>query len=299
MKRIFNYNISKEANGKSIGTFLKERGYSHAVLVHLKKTPESVLQNGRWEYLTSTLKEGDSLVITLSEEDSSEHIIPVALPFEIVYEDEDILVINKPAKMPIHPSLHNYNNTLANAVAAYFKEQNTDYTFRCMNRLDRDTTGLTILAKHMLSAAILNVAVTKREIRREYLAIAAGITDASGTVCAPIARKNGSTIEREVNFDSGERAITHYRTIAHGDDCSLLALRLETGRTHQIRVHMKYIGHPLLGDFLYHPDFTKIKRQALHSYRLEFTHPITREPLVFTAPLPDDMRQIFPKATLP
>ena len=299
MRRIFHYDILKEDAGKTIGAFLKDRGYSHAVLVHLKKTPESVLQNNRWEYLTSKLKEGDSLVITLAEEESSEHIIPVAHPFEIVYEDEDILVINKPAKMPIHPSLHNYDNTLANAVAAYFKEQGTSYTFRCMNRLDRDTTGLTILAKHMLSAAILNVAVTKREIKREYLAIVDGITDADGTVCAPIARKNGSTVEREVNFETGERAVTHYQTIAHADGCSLLALRLETGRTHQIRVHMKYIGHPLLGDFLYYPDYTKIKRQALHSYRLAFTHPITKEPLVFTAPLPDDMHQIFPKAALP
>ncbi len=299
MRRIFHYDILKEDAGKTIGAFLKDHGYSHAVLVHLKKTPESVLQNNRWEYLTSKLKEGDSLVITLSEEESSEHIIPVAHPFEIVYEDEDILVINKPAKMPIHPSLHNYDNTLANAVAAYFKEQGVNYTFRCMNRLDRDTTGLTILAKHMLSAAILNVAVTKREIKREYLAIVDGITDAAGTVCAPIARKDGSTVEREVNFETGERAVTHYQTIAHADDCSLLALRLETGRTHQIRVHMKHIGHPLLGDFLYYPDFAKIKRQALHSYRLAFTHPITKEPLVFTAPLPDDMRQIFPKAALP
>lgn len=294
MKRIFSYHIAEKDNGKTIEKFLKEKGYSHAVLVHLKKTPKSILQNGTWEYLSSHLTSGDSLVITLLEETSSEHIVPVFHPLEIVYEDEDILVINKPADMPIHPSIHNYDNTLANAVAFYFQEKECNYTFRCINRLDRDTTGLTILAKHMLSAAILNQAVSKREIKREYLAIAAGITDESGTINAPIARKEGSTIEREVNFKTGETAVTHFHRLAFSDDCSLISLKLETGRTHQIRVHMKYIGHPLFGDFLYYPDFTKINRQTLHSYRLEFLHPITGEYLTFTAPLPDDMKQFCP-----
>lgn len=297
MKRIFSYEITEKDNGKSIEKFLKEKGYSHAVLVHLKKTPDSILQNGNWEYFSSQLKQGDSLVVTLLEETSSEHIIPVFHPFEIIYEDEDILVINKPADMPIHPSIHNFDNTLANAVAYYFKEQGIDYTFRCMNRLDRDTTGLTILAKHMLSAAILNKAVANREVKREYVAIVSGIPEESGTICAPIARKDGSAIEREVNFQKGETAITHYRRLASSDDCSLISLHLETGRTHQIRVHMKYIGHPLFGDFLYHPDFSKISRQTLHSYRLEFCHPITGKPLTFTAPLPDDMKQFCPALT--
>ncbi|MGN0352729.1 MAG: RluA family pseudouridine synthase [Roseburia sp.] len=303
MKRIFSYEITEKDNEKTIEKFLKEKGYSHAVLVHLKKTPDSILQNGTWEYFSSKLKQGESLVVTLLEEDSSEHIIPVSHPFEIIYEDEDILVINKPADMPIHPSIHNFDNTLANAVAYYFQEKGINYTFRCMNRLDRDTTGLTILAKHMLSAAILNKAVANREVKREYLAIVAGTPDESGTINAPIARKDGSAIEREVNFETGETAITHYHRLASSDDCSLISLHLETGRTHQIRVHMKYIGHPLFGDFLYYPDFSKINRQTLHSYRLEFRHPITGEPLSFTAPLPDDMKRFCPalieKAVLP
>lgn len=297
MKRIFTYKITEQENGKTIENFLKEKGYSHAVLVHLKKTPESILRNGVWEYMNQPLASGDSLVVTLIENSSSEHIVPVFHPFDIIYEDEDILVVNKPANMPIHPSIHNYENTLANAVAYYFQEKGESYTFRCMNRLDRDTTGLTILAKHMLSAAILNEAVSRREVKRQYLAIVSGILDASGTINAPIARKDGSTIEREVNFTNGERAITHYKTIVHTEDCSLVALRLETGRTHQIRVHMRYIGHPLYGDFLYNPDFSKINRQTLHSYRLEFRHPITGEPMIFTAPLPEDMKQFCPVLT--
>ena len=132
--------------------------------------------------------------------------------------------------------------------------------------------------------------VAKREIHREYLALAAGLVPDSGVIEAPIARVDGSTIEREVNFETGEFARTHYRRLEYKNGYSLVSLKLDTGRTHQIRVHMKYIDHPLPGDFLYNPDYSVIHRQALHSYRLTFTHPITGKELQFTAPLPDDMR---------
>ena len=200
--------------------------------------------------------------------------------------------------MPIHPSMNNYDNTLANAVCHYYQTQGIPYTFRCVNRLDRDTTGLTILAKHLISSAILNSEVSVRGISREYLAIVKGFTEDEGTVNAPIGRKEGSTIERQIDELYGETAITHYKRLAYQDGLSLLSLKLETGRTHQIRVHMKSIGHPLIGDFLYNPDFTKINRQALHSYRLRFTHPVTKKPLVFTAPLPEDMQALFPELIL-
>jgi len=212
----------------------------------------------------------------------------------ILYEDEDILAVNKPAQMPVHPSLNHYDHTLANAVCGYYNDQEIPYTFRCVNRLDRDTTGLTLIAKHMLSSAILSTAAARREISREYIAIASGKTPESGTIDAPIGRVAGSTIERQIDFENGERAITHYRRLAYHDGLSLLSLHLETGRTHQIRVHLKSIGHPLIGDFLYNPTDTTIKRQALHSYRLTFSHPITGESFVLTAPLPDDMHCLFP-----
>ena len=293
MQRNFTYPITEEFHNCTISSFLKGKGYPHAVMVHLKKTPESILLNGRWEYVNTTMKAGDLLEIKLIEDSSSEKIPPVHAPFEIIYEDEDILVIDKPANMPIHPSLNHYEHTLANAVCYYFANQGIPYTFRCVNRLDKNTTGLTIVAKHMLSSAILSQDVAVKSIKREYLAIAAGETEDFGTIDAPIGRKNASTIERQIDYEKGERAVTHYRKIGTKNGYTLLSLVLETGRTHQIRVHMSSIGHPLIGDFLYHPESVELPRQALHSHKLAFTHPITGEPLEFTAPIPQDMANFW------
>lgn len=294
MIRQFTYRIEPEYDSLTIREYLSLKGYPNAVFVQLKKTPESVLLNGVWAYMRTKLSAGDELFIRLEESTSSAHILPVSMPLSICYEDEDILAVNKPAQMPVHPSLNHYDHTLANAVCGYYNDQEIPYTFRCVNRLDRDTTGLTLIAKHMLSSAILSTAAARREISRKYIAIASGKTPESGTIDAPIGRVAGSTIERQIDFENGERAITHYRRLAYHDGLSLLSLHLETGRTHQIRVHLKSIGHPLIGDFLYNPTDTTIKRQALHSYRLTFSHPITGESFVLTAPLPDDMHCLFP-----
>ena len=292
MKRTLTYTITDKESNMQIGHFLRSLGYSSQVIIALKKIPQSILLNGKWEYVNRKMNTDDILTIHIEENESSPHITPVPLPLNIVYEDEDILVINKPADMPIHPSMNNHDNTLANAVAYYFGSKGIPYVFRCVNRLDRDTTGLTVLAKHMLSAGILSEQVRARALHREYQAIVSGTSlPDSGIIDAPIARVTGSTIEREVNFDTGETAITHFKTIKRDftRNLSLISLRLETGRTHQIRVHMKHLGYPLIGDFIYNPDKTYINRQALHSYRLTFTHPITGEAMDFTAQLPDDM----------
>lgn len=293
MKRIFTYPINEEFNNKTILDFLKAHFYSAQIITHLKRTEHGILRNGEWGRVRDILYTGDFLTITLIETEGSENIVPSPLPLDIVYEDEDLMIINKAANMPIHPSQGNYDNTLANAVCHYYQQKGEPFIYRCINRLDRDTTGLLILAKHMYSASLLSSMVQHREIHREYLAIATGIVPDCGIITAPIARVDGSTIEREVNEETGEYACTHYRTLAHKDGYSLVSLKLETGRTHQIRVHMKHIGHPLPGDFLYNPDYRVIKRQALHSHKLSFPHPITQEWMEFTAPLPNDMNWIL------
>lgn len=294
MNRILTYHITEQDSSQTIETYLKGKGYSSQCIKELKKMPESILLNGRWEYMRTLIKAGDTLVVHVQEEASSEKIPPVEMPLNIVYEDEDIMVINKPADMPIHPSLNNYYNSLANGLAWYFEKQGKPFIFRCVNRLDRDTSGLTLIAKHMLSAGILSSMVAERSIHREYQAIVRGpVIPAEGTIDAPIARVGDSIIERRVDYAKGERAVTHYQTTAYQNGHTLLTLHLETGRTHQIRVHMKHLGFPLIGDYLYNPDMEYIHRQALHSYKLEFVHPITGTYMVLSAPLPEDMQRVL------
>ena len=294
MERIFEYQISSAEEGRKLGDFLREKGYSRQLLRQLKETENGLLRNGQPTFMTIALKNGDRIRVRLLERaEGSEAIMPAPLPFEIVYEDEDLLVINKPADMPIHPSFQNHGNTLADALTWHYQQQGKEFVYRCINRLDRDTTGLLIVARHQLSASILSDMVRKREIHREYLAIVEGIPPEKGTISAPIGRKEGSAILREVNFETGEPARTHFTRLETRNGLSLVSLKLETGRTHQIRVHMAYIGCPLIGDYLYYPDHTRINRQALHSYRLSFLHPITGKALFFTAPLPEDMKRAF------
>lgn len=295
MKRIFSWKIDLATETMSIEQFLRTHGCSHHVLTHLKRTECGILLNGIWAYTNQKLKAGDQLVIRVIEEESSPGILPVPMPLDIIYEDEDLMVINKERDTPIHPSVNNHENTLANTVMYYFSSQNIPFVYRCINRLDRDTSGLLIVAKHMLSGTILSTDMKQRRIHRTYLAIAKGLILEPGTVNAPIGRKEGSALERCVSFETGEQAVTHYEPLLRREDLNLtlLSLRLETGRTHQIRVHMGYIDHPLIGDYLYYPDRTRINRQALHSWKLEFCHPITKERLQFEAPLPEDMRFIL------
>lgn len=290
----FNYQINNFYHNKTIDFFLRQTGYSRRLIIDLKESDDGILLNNERAFTNVKLKEGDSLDIHLPLEEPSEHITPVELPFPVIYEDEHIIAVHKPADMPIHPSINNHENTLANAAAWYFKEQGIPFVFRCVNRLDRDTTGLVLLAKHQLSGCILSEAVKVRKIHREYIAVCQGIIDTPGTVDLPIGRVKGSAIMRCVDLEQGEHAVTHYHPVASENNMTLLRIHLETGRTHQIRIHMDAIGHPLPGDYLYNPDYTRINRQPLHSASLTFDHPITGEKMHLTAPVPEDMQRLFP-----
>ncbi len=319
--RSITYEITAADANQKVSSFLKHKGYSTQNRVNLKKDEKSIRVNGVCVFQNAILRAGDVLEVQIREQESSDGIIPVELSLDIVYEDEDLLVINKPAGMPIHPSLHNYDNSLGNALAWYFKKQDKPFVFRCINRLDRDTSGLTIVAKHMVSGAILSqmVAAKSKEgleadgIHREYLAIVEGhVTPEQGVIDAPIARKESQCLERVVDWENGERAVTHYQVIRQTADYSLVALQLETGRTHQIRVHMSYLGYPLVGDFLYNPNYAgnqidrvtdtqakektadyPIHRQALHAHKISFSHPMTGKHMDFCVPMPDDMRRLI------
>lgn len=318
MIRTLSWQIGAADPDATIEQFLRAHGCSHHVMTHLKRTERGILRNGVWAYTNERLAAGDLLEICLIESESSVNITPIRMPLSIVYEDEDLLVINKPADTPIHPSINNHENTLANGIMYYYASQNIPFVYRCINRLDRDTSGLLIIAKNMLSGAILSKMSAERKIHRGYLAITEGTLNDSGRIDAPIARACGSAIERCVDFVHGERAVTHYKSLLHffakipaRTECfpdteipvqaenkplTLASVRLETGRTHQIRVHMKHIGHPLIGDFLYNPSCdVPMQRQALHSYRLSFCHPLTGKELNFTCEPPEDMKRLLPK----
>lgn len=293
MNRIIEYIIDTANDGKSSEVFLRELGYSSKLMSCIKKTENGIMVNNHFQYASCPLHEGDILRVLITENESST-FIPYEYKLDIIYEDEDILVVNKPADMPVHPSMGNYEFTLGNAVANYYKNETSSFVFRCINRLDRDTSGLTIIAKNPLSALFLSNMQIKREIKRTYHAVVEGIIKDAGTVDAPIARAGNSIIERCVDYNTGEFAVTHYTPISYHNDTTLLELKLETGRTHQIRVHMNYIGHPLLGDFLYNPGANNlIKRQALHSYSLEFNHPVSGHSMKLICSYPDDIKSII------
>ena len=296
MERTLNYTTENLITSMPVSHFLKQKGFSSQNLVQLKKNPDAVLANEVPCFMNHVLHPGNTLTLHIREARSSEKIPPVELPLDIVYEDEDLMVINKPAGMPIHPSMNNYYNSMANALAYYFDQQNRPFVFRCINRLDRDTSGLTIVAKHYVSAGMLSAMIANKAasgITREYLAIVKGsVQPPEGTITAPLGRKEGSIIERTIDFEKGESAITHYKVLDEKNGHSLVSLILETGRTHQIRIHMKHLGYPLIGDYLYNPDMERIQRQALHAWKLSFVHPITGEKMQFTAPLPEDMAKV-------
>ena len=292
MKRIFTYKITEEDAGKTVGTFLLEHEYTPTCIKFLKKAENLITVNGKWEFVNKELQENDILETVFLDDENSENIPSVEMPLDIVYEDEDVLVLNKPPKLPIHPTKGYEYHSLANGVVHYYEKQGIPFVFRSINRIDKDTTGLVIVAKNMLSGSILGEAMRNREIRRTYLAVTEGELPERGTIDLPIGRREGSAVERCID-ENGAKAVTHYERLHYANGHSLAQIRLETGRTHQIRLHMRAIGHPLPADVLYNQNFAVIGRHALHSWKLEFPHPITKEILCFEQEMPEDMKNIL------
>lgn len=227
---------------------------------------------------------GDAISYDILIESS---IHPADLPLRIAYEDESLLVLDKPAGQLVHPTTKEHHGTLANAILGYYASQNLPYAFHPVHRLDKNTSGLILIAK--MPQIQHQLTVNFKNFGRVYQAITSGyIYPAQGTICASIARRPGSIIERMVSPE-GQSAVTHYKTLHAGCHFSLLELALETGRTHQIRVHLSHIGHPLLGDDLYGGSTKYISRQALHANNLHFIHPISGKSFSVSSKLPNDM----------
>lgn len=270
---------------------------SDNLITKLKKN-KKILLNSEFTYLDHLVKINDFIKVDLNLEEISENIVSNSdINLDIIFEDEAMLIVNKSAGVPVHPSANHFNDSLSNAVQYYFSTINLKRKIRPVNRLDKDTSGLVIFAKNEYVQELLIKQMKSNVFKKEYFAILTGnLEKENGTIDAPISRKENSIIEREVN-KTGLTAITHFQLIKNftykNTSLCLVKFVLETGRTHQLRVHSKYIGHPILGDSLYGVGNDLISRQALHAYKISFIHPIKKEPLEFEVPLPKDILKIL------
>ena len=273
-----------------VKAFLMQQGISRTLWKRIKHSGTFRL-NGKPAIAARTLVKSGDLLSWETEKISA--IEPEALPLSIIYEDSALLIADKPAGQLVHPTTKVAKGTLGNAVLAHFLANGEQHTYHPVHRLDKDTSGLVLIAKLPQVQYLLANRKGSKKFQRDYLAICEGTpSPQTGSITAPIARALPSIILRKVAED-GQRACTHYETIESRNGLSLIRLRLETGRTHQIRVHMSHIGCPLAGDELYGGQRERIGRQALHAYRLQFLHPLTREAINVTAPLPQDMKNLL------
>ncbi len=288
--------VTEIENGCTVEQICRKKyDISARLLTELKRT-DGLHLNGEHIRSIDTVSTGDVLTIDLTENNVSENVEPVKMALDIVYDDDFLTVVNKPRNMCMHPSIGNYLNTLANGIVYYWQTKGENHKFHAVNRIDRDTSGLCIIAKNRFSHGILSEQTKNKTLHKTYFAIVNGnIKDMSGTICAPIARAEEGIIKRTVSPD-GKPAITHYTVIEKNDELSFLKIQTETGRTHQIRVHFSSIGYPLLGDSLYgceKNDNITLKGHLLHCGELMFKHPLSKETMHFSADIPQDMKQFF------
>lgn len=279
--RKITYIIEENYSG-TVGSYLaKEKGVSRRLITKLKRLDNGITKNGEHARTVDTVSTGDIIELLLADTKVLEKSESLAVP--VAYEDSDVIVFDKPPYMPVHPSHRHQGDTLGNFFAAHCE----GLTFRPINRLDRNTSGLCVIAKNSLSAAKL-----QESLKKTYFAVACGEISEGGTIDAPIARTDESIITRCVS-ESGQNAVTHFEVLQTLKKYTYLKIKLETGRTHQIRVHFSHIGYPLAGDDLYGGDTSDIKRQALHCGEISFVHPITNEVISLSSPLPKDMESLL------
>ena len=294
------YNIEADENwkGKRVDKSLADyfNDYSRSFLKKLLDDG-NVLVNDKKAKPSLKIASGDKIDITIPDILPVE-IEPEDIPLDIVYEDNDIIIVNKPKGMVVHPAPGHYSGTLVNGLMYHFKDSlsgiNGELRPGIVHRIDMDTTGLLVVCKNDAAHNFLSEQLAVHSITRKYYAICYNyFTEDEGMVDLPIGRHPTDRKKMAVNYKNGRHAVTHYKVVKEANGHSLVSLRLETGRTHQIRIHMKYLGYPLIGDYLYNPDMEYMTRQALHSHHMEFTHPITGEHMSFTASLPEDMARVM------
>ena len=285
--------------GTKIREYLKTELGLSTRLIRSASIDKRIFVNDEVVKMNRILNVGEVIKIDLAK-DESQDIAPEKMDIEVIYEDDDILVVNKKPFMVVHPTKNYQSGTLANGVINYFMESNQNCIVRLVSRLDMNTSGLIIIAKNQFAHGMLSKEMSENKVLKRYLAIVHGnVEKESGTIDAPIYKPEG--IEngiRRVIDERGQRSITHYKVIETFENASLVECKLETGRTHQIRVHLSHLGHPIYGDTLYgygEEEEDLIKRQALHAYALDFKSPRTGEILCLKSELPEDMKELINK----
>lgn len=283
-------------NYDNIKQVLKEEfNISDRLLLKLK-TNQKIYKNGNIVSVHEIVNLNDKIEVFLDFNEDNSNIVPTKMDLDILYEDEWLLILNKPHGVPIHPSRMHYEDSLSNGVSYYFDKINLNKKIRPVNRLDKDTSGIVIFAKSEYIQECLVRQMKDKVFKKEYIAIVDGLLqNKCGTINAKISRKPNSIIERQVSKDNtGDDAITHYTVLEETPlNVSIVRVLLETGRTHQIRVHFSYIGHPIIGDTLYGSASSYISRQALHAYSVSFIHPIYKEKINISCDLPQDMKKLL------
>lgn len=290
------YNITKNEENMKLREYLRKVARLSGRLIKGAAITGRIEVNGKTAKLNHVLKTGDKVAFEVTKEES-QNIEPEKIDLDIVFEDNDIIVVNKSPGMVVHPTKSYPVGTLANGLLYYFREKNENCIVRLVSRLDMDTSGLILVAKNQFSHMALARDMQSENFKKSYLAVVHGnLAEKEGTIDQPIYRPTDDSIKRVVD-ERGQRSITHYTVVEEYEESSLVKLTLETGRTHQIRVHLSHIGHPIYGDNLYgvEGDSNYINRQALHAYKLSFPHPRTNEIVELESPMPEDMKELINK----